>query len=122
MYLENDILTSLDKKFKAIEEKSQTMLSIPENYFLVVRLDGFHATKKYIKDSLENKEFRGKNYGSDFLRKILNNFDKNIFLEVRQNNVSAIKLYENTGFKLVNIRKDYYSDTHENALVMVYDK
>ena len=28
------------------------------------------------------KEFRGKNYGSDFLRKILNNFDKNIFLEV----------------------------------------
>lgn len=68
------------------------------------------------------KEFRGKKYGSDFLRKILNNFDKNIFLEVRQNNVSAIKLYENTGFKLVNIRKDYYSDTHENALVMVYDK
>ncbi|WP_158506022.1 tRNA(His) guanylyltransferase Thg1 family protein [Sulfurospirillum multivorans] len=57
--MENDILTSLDKKFKAIEEKSQTMLSIPENYFLVVRLDGFHATKKYIKDSLENKEFRG---------------------------------------------------------------
>lgn len=58
MRLDNDTLTSLDKYFKAIEEKSQTKLSIPENYFLVVRLDAFHATKKYLKDSLENKKFR----------------------------------------------------------------
>jgi len=58
MRLDNDTLTSFDKHFKAIEEESQTKLSIPENYFLVVRLDAFHATKKYLKDSLENKEFR----------------------------------------------------------------
>lgn len=58
MRLDNDTLASLDKHFKAIEEESQTKLSIPENYFLVVRLDAFHATKKHLKDSLENKEFR----------------------------------------------------------------
>lgn len=44
MRLDNDTLTSFDKHFKAIEEESQTKLSIPENYFLVVRLDAFHAT------------------------------------------------------------------------------
>jgi len=68
------------------------------------------------------KEFRAKKYGSNFLKNLINNFDKNVFLEVRENNVSAIKLYENTGFKIVNVRKKYYSDTGENALVMIYDR
>lgn len=68
------------------------------------------------------KEFRAKKYGSNFLKSLINNFDKNVFLEVRENNVSAIKLYENTGFKIVNVRKKYYSDTGENALVMIYDR
>ena len=68
------------------------------------------------------KEFRAKKYGSNFLKNLINDFDKNVFLEVRENNVSAIKLYENTGFKIVNVRKKYYSDTGENALVMIYDR
>ena len=68
------------------------------------------------------KEFRGKKYGSIFLKSLINNFDKSIFLEVRENNTYAIKLYENTGFKTVNIRKNYYRDTGENAIVMIYDK
>lgn len=58
MQLDNNILVSLDKYFKNIENESQTKLSITENYFLVIRLDAFHATKKYLKNSLENKEFR----------------------------------------------------------------
>ena len=58
MQLNDDTLVLLDKHFKAIEIESQTKPSIPKNYFLVVRLDAFHATKKYLKDVLENKEFR----------------------------------------------------------------
>lgn len=39
-----------------------------------------------------------------------------MFLEVRENNVPAIALYEKLGFKKISTRKNYYSDG-ENALV-----
>ena len=41
-----------------------------------------------------------------------------IFLEVRTSNLSAISLYEKVGFVFCGIRKDYYSDPKENALLM----
>ncbi len=40
------------------------------------------------------------------------------FLEVRQSNSVAIALYEKHGFTKCGIRKGYYSDTHEDAIVM----
>ena len=43
---------------------------------------------------------------------------KKIFLEVRENNKPAIRLYEKFGFKKVGIRRGYYVDTGEDALVM----
>ena len=42
-------------------------------------------------------------------------------LEVRVSNTSAIKLYEKIGFKTLRIRKKYYSDTGEDAYVMMYE-
>ena len=41
-----------------------------------------------------------------------------IFLEVRASNLPAIALYEKNGFVFCGIRKDYYSDPKENALLM----
>jgi len=41
-----------------------------------------------------------------------------IFLEVRRGNKPAVSLYEKHGFKSVRIRRDYYSDPVEDALVM----
>ncbi len=38
-------------------------------------------------------------------------------LEVRENNKAARQLYEETGFRLVAIRKGYYVDTNEDAYV-----
>jgi len=52
----------------------------------------------------------------------LNLLDKTVFLEVRENNFSAISLYKKIGFKEINIRKNYYKDTGENALIMSYEK
>lgn len=40
-----------------------------------------------------------------------------IFLEVRESNSSAIRLYEKTGFRRFSIRKAYYQDG-EDAVVM----
>lgn len=40
------------------------------------------------------------------------------FLEVRETNVPAIKLYEGLGFEKAGIRKNYYKMPTENALIM----
>lgn len=39
-------------------------------------------------------------------------------LEVREHNENAIRLYQQFGFDVVGRRKRYYSDTHEDALLM----
>jgi len=40
-------------------------------------------------------------------------------LEVRESNVAARGLYEKCGFKFVAIRKKYYVDNQEDAVVMI---
>ncbi len=44
-----------------------------------------------------------------------------ITLEVREHNVPAISLYEKNGFQTVGRRKNYYSEIHEDALLMTLD-
>ena len=41
-----------------------------------------------------------------------------VHLEVRRNNKSAIQLYQKFGFKIVAVRKDYYKEENEDALLM----
>lgn len=41
-----------------------------------------------------------------------------VFLDVRKNNIPAIKLYESFGFEKIGVRKNYYSNPTENALMM----
>jgi len=38
---------------------------------------------------------------------------KKVFLEVREDNDTAIRFYERAGFFLVNRRRDYYGGTHD---------
>ncbi len=42
-------------------------------------------------------------------------------LEVRVSNVGAIKLYEALGFKARGVRRGYYTDNREDALIMWRD-
>lgn len=41
-----------------------------------------------------------------------------VFLEVRRSNAPAQKLYKDFGFKEIGIRKGYYGDNREDAIVM----
>ena len=43
---------------------------------------------------------------------------KKLFLEVRESNIPAKKLYEKAGFTFLSLRKKYYADG-ENALIFV---
>ena len=42
-----------------------------------------------------------------------------LFLEVRSRNIPAIKLYTAYGFKKIGIRKNYYKDPQDDAIVML---
>jgi ribosomal-protein-alanine N-acetyltransferase len=41
------------------------------------------------------------------------------FLEVRPSNASAMALYSKKGFRLIGRRPKYYTDTREDALVLM---
>jgi [ribosomal protein S18]-alanine N-acetyltransferase len=43
-----------------------------------------------------------------------------MFLEVRKSNIAALKLYEKNGFEMIGIRRNYYSNNNEDAIVMVW--
>ena len=40
------------------------------------------------------------------------------FLEVRENNEGAIRLYQKLGFKKLGLRKNYYRKENINAIIM----
>lgn len=41
-----------------------------------------------------------------------------VFLEVRESNSPAVKLYEGLGFERIALRRDYYDAPKENAVIM----
>ena len=45
-----------------------------------------------------------------------------VFLEVRKKNLPAIRLYTAHGFKECGIRKNYYKDPPDDAVVMIKDR
>ena len=45
----------------------------------------------------------------------------NIFLEVRESNIAAQNLYKKCGFEAVSIRKGFYSNPKEDAIIMKFE-
>ena len=76
-------------------------------------------------------DFRRNHIGQTLLKQIIDDCYKNmakyITLEVRVSNIPAISLYEKFGFKSFGVRKGYYQNNNEDALIMwteniFYDK
>lgn len=67
-------------------------------------------------------DMRGRGRAKLLLKKLIdmamNRQITQIWLEVRPSNKVAISLYQGLGFKKVSIRKGYYTDTHEDAIIM----
>ena len=68
------------------------------------------------------KTARGNGIGDLLMEAVLDYTEekgfKAVFLEVRVGNIAATRLYEKYGFKSVRIRKDYYNDPFEDAIIM----
>ena len=67
-------------------------------------------------------QYRSRGVGGRFLRFLLEHAAaqgcREATLEVRPSNSVALHLYEGSGFVPVGRRKQYYTDTHEDAIVM----
>nr|WP_039238109.1 ribosomal protein S18-alanine N-acetyltransferase [Bacillus thermotolerans] len=67
-------------------------------------------------------EYRGQGFGEKLLVYVMEAARKNgasvMSLEVRVSNLAAQHLYKKLGFQTGGIRKNYYSDNQEDALVM----
>ena len=65
---------------------------------------------------------RSQGVGTRFLRFLLDYASsqgcREVTLEVRPSNDAALALYRKAGFIPVGRRKQYYTDTHEDAIVM----
>ena len=66
-------------------------------------------------------EYREKGVGKRLLEEFFSALPEDVNsvgLEVRESNIPAIKLYEKTGFERVGLRKNFYQDPRENAVLM----
>ena len=66
-------------------------------------------------------QYRNRGIARAVLTKSLENVDGDVFLDVRESNVPAISLYRSLGFYDTGVRKDYYYDPEENAVLMKRD-
>ena len=66
-------------------------------------------------------DYRQHGYGSKLLRHAIRSVQSEgaeiVYLEVRRGNLQAQAMYNKFGFELSGVRKGYYSDNHEDALL-----
>jgi len=79
----------------------------------------------HILDIAVHLEFRRRSVASDLLESLLElcgqQQHRGYTLEVRKSNRGALKMYESFGFICTGIRKGYYRDNGEDALIMWRD-
>ena len=80
------------------------------------------ADEAHILNIAVHPSHRGKGCASSLIQYVLSYFERKgvheFFLEVREGNMAAIRLYQRFGFEKIGKRKKYYTETNEDALVM----
>ena len=111
-------LSLLDNSFIDVDYIKRELISNPYGKVIILKeLDEIIGYIYYsdIYERIEINMFeinlihRNCGKGDFLLKKLIQKVNKNITLEVRKDNIYAIKLYEKNGFKQVAIRKNYYN-------------
>ncbi|MDI6780856.1 MAG: ribosomal protein S18-alanine N-acetyltransferase [bacterium] len=130
-------IAALEKMCFSMPWSEQLFVNEIENnnsYFLTARLRdkligyaGFWLIidEAHIVNLAVHPEFRRQGIGGMLLKNILDMAKQKgalkATLEVRETNIQANLLYERLGFVCVALRKGYYADTKEHAVVMWMD-
>jgi len=117
---ENSIM--LAAKFKGetvgfLSARLSKAVSISEEPKDFAELDilNFGVAKKYQKQGI------GRLLLENLINKIAGMNVKSVWLEVRESNVNAINFYKKKGFLEIQIRKNFYRQPLENAILMKLD-
>lgn len=83
-----------------------------------------HRTRLHLLNFAVTSEFRRRGVGTLMLAKLIGKLSTQrrtrISLEVRETNLAAQLFFRDNGFRAVNVLRDYYQDTTEDAYVMQY--
>lgn len=114
---------SIDSFFYDICENGLAVYAVALDGKKVVGFCGMHyiLDEGHIMNLAVLEEYRGRRIGEMLLKKLFELAPpevENYTLEVRVSNMPAIKLYERLGFKSYGVRRGYYQDTGEDALIM----
>ena len=114
-------LKDAKKELQALGNDFKFEIESDESFIIYKIVSG---TEAEIIDMGTSPGFRNKGHAAKLLRKTIAKLKKLkfkiIYLEVAANNIPAIKLYQNCGFKKYNVRKDYYQINGEkiDAILM----
>lgn len=102
--------------------------------YLVAKVDGkvvgyvgiwFVVDEGHITNVAVHENYRGKKIGDKLIKELVqvckDNKIVSMTLEVRASNTVAQNLYRKYGFKMAGIRKEYYSNNKEDAIIMWND-
>lgn len=124
--LEKDIFKNSGFSFEQLEEMAQ----IDRYRFIINYVDDKIASYVILLDSIDvweimkigtAEKYRRKGLGEELLNYIFQFVQAPVMLEVRENNRGAIEFYIKNGFEKIGMRKNYYHDTGEAAIIMVKD-
>lgn len=109
----------------------QDIFRYPFNYYFVwedeQRICGFAGITVSldtadIMNIAVSKEYRGRGIGKQLLEQLMAQAIQcgceKMFLEVRESNQTARKLYESSGFVEIAVRKHYYTNPTEHGIIM----
>lgn len=81
-------------------------------YILYSNLDIIELQRIAVRESCRRRGF------ADRMMEIFTDIEDKIILEVRSKNIPAISLYNKYGFKEISVRKNYYNNPADDAIIM----
>lgn len=116
---ETDRLTRLNFRYLLTKANATLLVDDEEGYiraYAVILYNSATSTARLYSIAV-GAEYRGQRIGQQLLKAVEENAIGNgrlsLRLEVRRDNQSAIKLYQNAGYREIAIIEDYYEDHRE---------
>ena len=111
-----EIQLSFSRSFVAEGKESEKQIPVGYIFFWVI------GQEMQLHRLAVKKTMRKQGIGSLLLEEMINTCRSEGvtegFLEVRSSNHDAVTLYQKAGFTIAGVRKGYYDDTREDAIIM----
>lgn len=104
---------------KLIHNNNYLIVGNFENEILISYIIGIRMSDQYELLKIATRKNKQNNgFASELFKNVSKKF-KEVFLEVNEKNLNAIKFYEHLGFQKNGVRKAYYNNK-DNAINLVY--